>query len=188
VLTFAYTFSLAYLAATLLSSGVGHLFTYVSFRTLVGAHRIIPLRWAPAIAAFVVVSELGGAGMALASLVRGQVVLPDLLLFAAGTLAGLAFTLYLRRLLAERPGIGSCGCSPLGGPLTPVSLVPATFLLLVSLAGMLATAFGLAQPLVLVGTLPPIAMMLPVMWGVTLAGIVILLPATAPTIQPEGQL
>jgi hypothetical protein len=108
------------------------------------------------------------------------------IILAGGVLAGVVFTLYLRRVLTTAVGIVSCGCSPLGGPFTAASLLPAMLLSLLSALGLAAGLAGrsagsgpiLADPRALAG----------IGWGVTLAGLVLLFPASAPSVEAKGGL
>jgi hypothetical protein len=177
---FATTFSLAYLAASLLTSGIGHLVRFARFRTLVREHGAVPARSASLASIAVVAFELAVGSSALGILLREDAGAFQGLLFGACAVAGVVFTGYVRWLLRHALPAASCGCSPFAGPLTPASIAPAAGLLLVSVLG-LATV-GLGSPL-----LPPIAhrsvdvfLALPFLWGITLAGIILLFPASMP--------
>jgi hypothetical protein len=78
-------------------------------------------------------------------------------------------------LLQNPAGITSCGCSSFASPLTIASIVPALALALVSLSGLVITAFGYGNTLN-----SGFAMVLPLVWGVTLALIINLVPASMP--------
>jgi hypothetical protein len=171
--------ALSYLGATMAASGAAHLVRFGRFRGHVRAHAIVPARLQTPAAVVVALLE-GGVGLAaVASLFAAEVVTRSALL-ALGVLAGTAFLFYLRRLLWVRGMRGSCGCSPLDGPLTPVSLLPAAAVVVASLLGLVATLAGSDATAVR----DPLCLLM-AGWGVTLALLVILLPATMPPVQAE---
>lgn len=173
---FAVPFALAYVAATLLPSGLGHLARPDLFRAALRSHRLLP-----AIVARPFVAALGGAetaaGLAAVLLLAGAalpVSAAQLLAAAAGT--GASFLAYLLVLLISRPRRAlACGCSPWSGTLSRASLAPAAGLLLAGLLGRAAASAG-ALEVAAVGA----DAALPILWGVTLAAVVGLLPVTAP--------
>lgn len=179
-MTFLYDLSLAYVAATLVISGIGHVLGFAHFRDLIRAHNIIPARLAVATAVLVIGFELVGAVTSLAVLLNENIAVRASLLFAVCAAAGGAFAFYIRRLLRHPEGITSCGCSPFADPLTPASIVPALTLLLMSLLGLVAAGLGYSGALGVTYGLLGISVALPLAWGVTLAVIVILLPASMP--------
>jgi uncharacterized membrane protein len=179
-MTFLYYLSLGYVAATLMISGIGHVLGFAHFRDLIRAHSIIPTRMATATAVLVIGFELVGAVTSLAVLLNEEIAVRALPLFAVCAIAGGAFAFYIRRLLGRPEGITSCGCSPFAGPLTPASIVPGLTLLLMSLLGLMASGLGYSGALGVTYGLLGISIALPLAWGVTLAVIVILLPASMP--------
>ncbi|HEX8071329.1 MAG TPA: MauE/DoxX family redox-associated membrane protein [Pyrinomonadaceae bacterium] len=179
-MTFIYYLSLGYVAATLLTSGIGHALGAARFRDLVRAHDIIPRDLVPATTLLVIAFELIAGAGALAVLLKAELVARAALLFAGCAVAGGAFACYIRRLL-RRPGrVSSCGCSPLAGPLTPVAVVPACALLLLSALGLVAAGLGYGRALGVAYGLLGGAVALPLAWGVTLALLIIMLPASMP--------
>jgi hypothetical protein len=179
-MTFVYYLSLGYVAATLMTSGFGHVLGVAHFRDLVRAHSIIPAGLVTATALLVMAFELVAGGSSLAVLLKAEIAARASLLFAVCAAAGVAFAFYIRRLLRRPEGVTSCGCSPLAGPLTPVSIVPAFALLLMSVLGMVAASLGYGRPLGVAYGLLGISVALPLVWGVTLALIIIMLPASMP--------
>jgi hypothetical protein len=119
--------------------------------------------------------EVGIGGAIALALLGPAVHLAPWALALGSAACGVAFLVYLRRLLAQPAGAESCGCSPLASPLTRVSLVPSVALLAVSAAGLAAGMLQGAsiEPLPGSGTL----LMLSVGWGATLALLVLVLPA-----------
>jgi hypothetical protein len=179
-MTFIYYLSLGYVAATLMTSGLGHALGIAHFRDLVRAHSIIPAGLVTATALLVIAFELVAGGSSLAVLLKEEVAAGASLLFAVCAAAGVAFAFYIRRLLHRPEGITSCGCSLLASPLTPVSIVPALALLLMSMLGMVAAGLGYGRPLGVAYGQMGISIALPLVWGVTLALIIIMLPASMP--------
>ena len=186
-MTFFYYLSLGYVAATLMISGIGHVLGFAHFRDLIRAHSIIPTRLAVATAVLVIGFELVGAVTSLAVLLNEENAVRASLLFAVCAAAGGAFAFYIRRLLRRPEGISSCGCSPFAGPLTPASMVPALALLLMSLLGLVAVGLGYNSPLGVTYGLQGISVALPLVWGLTLAVIIILLPASMPQPATHGR-
>jgi hypothetical protein len=179
-MTFAYYLSLGYVAATLLTSGLGHVLGVAHFRDLVRAHNIVPAGLVTATTLLVIAFELGVGASLPAVLLREEIAAWASLLFAVCAAAGVAFAFYIRRLLRRPEGITSCGCSLLASPLTPLSIVPALALLFMSLLGMVAASLGYGRPLGVAYGLMGSAVALPLVWGVTLALIIIMLPASMP--------
>lgn len=165
--------ALALVAAVLLATGGAHLAGLGGFSRLLGHHGLVPGALAAPLAVGVTLGELAAGAAALAALAGGDPRLGTTA-FATALGAGAAFIVYLRRLL-EAGHTGSCGCSPLASPLTPASFVPASALAVAGVLGLVARwAAGPAPP-------PGGAWSaLPVAWGVTLAALVLLLPASAP--------
>ena len=178
-MTFVYYLALGYLAAGLIASGIYHATRWTSFGEIVRSHRIVPVGLATPLAILITVLELVAGTAALGVLFSKEVAARAPLLFSVCTVLGIVFALYVRQLLRARAhdpaGITSCGCSSFAGPLTIASIIPALALAVVSLLGLATTAFGFGTTLdqnFVVG--------LPLVWGVTLAMLVNLLPASMP--------
>ncbi len=173
-MTFIHYIALSYVAASLMASGVHHVTRIAGFRDIVRSHRIIPAGLAMPLAILVTVFELLVGGTAIAALFRVEVSAQTPLLFSVCAVIGLAFALYVRQLFRSPEGITSCGCSSFDSPLTVASIIPALMLVLVSLLGLASNAFRF-------GNAPsPRLLVLPLVWGATLALIINLLPASMP--------
>lgn len=166
--------ALALHGAILATTGIGHVVGLRGFSALLREHGLIPGRLVIPVALGVVMVEIGLAGAALIALYE----LADMgtppastrpLLFAALGIAS-CFVVYLSALLRGRRSFSSCGCSPLASPLTLFSLVPA--LAVVLSAGLALVSFDPNTN----GPTPVFS----VLWGITLGGIVLLVPATIP--------
>lgn len=179
-MTFVYYLAVGYVAATLLTSGMSHGMGLAGFRDVVRSHGFVPASLATPVAAFVTILELAAGGAALAVLLSEEAAARASLLFAVCAVMGVAFALYVRRLLRRPEGITSCGCSPFESPLTWASVVPACALLLASALGLAAAAFGWGRPLDAAYQSLGISVILPLVWGVTLSLIINLLPASVP--------
>lgn len=179
-MSFVYQLALGYVAATLLASGLGHALWPGGFRDSVRSHGVVPARLAGLVAALVTALELAAGAAAVAVLSSAGAAAWASVLFAACAATGVAFALYVRRLLARPEGIASCGCTPLGGPLTPASLVPACALALASLSGLAGASLGRAETLGAAYGSLGVSALLPVAWGATLAFVINMLPASAP--------
>ena len=171
-MTFIYYATVSYLAASLISSGLHHGTRIAGFSEIVQSHRVVPRVIAPVITTLVTLCELAAGGAALAVLFNEKVAVWASLIFAGCIAMGLVFSLYVGRLLRDPEGITSCGCSAFSSPLTRASLIPAIALTLVSLLA-LATSNPSTE-------LPKTMLVLPLFWGVTLALIINLLPASMP--------
>ena len=174
-MTFLYYLALSYLAASLVPIGVYHGARLGNFSLIVQSHRIVPAVVAVPLAILVAVFELAAGATALAALFNEEAAKVTGLLFSICAAVGLAFTLYVYRLLRHPEGITSCGCSSFASPLTIASVVPALALLLVSLLGLVPAVSGFGSTL---NDGSDIALALPLCWGATLALIVNLLPAS----------
>lgn len=188
MLTFIFAFSLAYIATALLTSGLGHVVQFRQFREVIRSHGIFPpfLAWPAAVG--VVSCEVIFASMAL---MMGMGEEPALLaagVFIACAGMGWAFLLYVRMLLRTSPHVTSCGCSLFSSPLTPASLAPALALTIVSLLGVTAALVNPDALSTVRGTQASSLGSLSFVWGATLAGIVLLLPASMPLPLREEQL
>lgn len=172
-MTFIYYLALAYLAAALIGGGIHHAARLTSFGDIVRSHRIIPARVAMPLTVVVTVFELAAGSVALVVLFREEIAPRASLLFSICTAIGLVFALYVRQLLRSPAGISSCGCSSFASPLTTASIVPALALVLVSLSGLVTTALGFRNTLN-----SGFVVVLPLVWGVTLATIINLVPAS----------
>lgn len=189
MLTFLSLLAPAFIAAILLTTGIGHLRSFGDFAVLVRDHGVLPVGVARVAAGGVVAVELlVGAGAA--ALVAGAVP-PGVgaALTGLSGVIGLAFLAYVGRLL-RRPGVaGGCGCSPMAAPLTRLSRVPAAALAAVAAFGLLAAALRPGDNMPAVASLPAHAVAaaaLPVLWGVALAAVVLLVPAAAGEPEPEA--
>src|SRR5687768_15185799 len=174
-MTFIYYVTLGYLAVALMGGGVQHGARLTSFSDVVQSHRIIPARIAMPVAILVTVFELAAGGAALFILFSEDVAARAPVLFSICTVIGVVFALYVRQLLRNPRGITSCGCSSFASPLTIASIVPALSLALVSALGLATTALGFGNTVK-----PNFSVVLPLVWGVTLALLVNLLPASMP--------
>lgn len=173
MLRFAHLCGLCFVAATLLATGASHLAGLRGFTGLLRQHGLLPGGLAAPLAVLVTGAELT-VGVAAVAALGGASPLLSTASFAAAFGLGGAFVVYLRRLLAAGHN-GSCGCSPLASPLTAASVVPAGSLIAVGAGGLLARLSDAAE------VLPPQPWSsLAVGWGLTLAILVLLLPATSP--------
>ena len=180
MLDFMLHFAVAYAAATLLSSGLAHAARFRDFAALIRAHGLLPAPAAVAAAAVVAFEATAGI-VAAGSLVGWWEPRTAATAWALGSCvaAGCGFWLYVRRLLSSPVKIDACGCSPVSSPLTPASLAPSATLVAVSLVGLLALA---VPP----GPLAPGPVVLAGLWGVTVAALLVLFPASAPASRGKG--
>ncbi len=180
MLTFIFAFSLAYIATALLTSGLGHVVQFRQFRELIHSHGIFPpsLAWPAAVG--VVSCEVILASLALMAVIGREPTLLVTAVFVISTGVGWAFLLYVRSLLKISDKVTSCGCLPFPSPLTAASLAPALSLTIVSLLGATATLLSLAAPATFAGHHASYFYSLPCVWGATIAGAVLLLPASMP--------
>ena len=174
---FIYYLALSYLAASLITAGLYHGTRLTSFSRIVRSHRTVPVVFALPLAILVSAFELVAGATALTGLFSEEVARVAGLLFSACAATGLAFALYVRRLLRNPEGITSCGCSAFTSPLTIASVIPSVALLLMSLSGLATTALGFRSNL---NSESGMALALPMVWGGTLALIVNLFPASMP--------
>lgn len=173
MLSFLDLCGLAFVASALLATGGAHFAGLPGFARLLREHGLLPGTIALPLAVLVAGVELASGLAALGALASGKPRLATAA-FAAALGAGAAFLVYLRRLL--RAGhTGSCGCSPLASPLTPASFVPAASLVAAGAIGLLVRWAATSDALV-----PRSWGGLAIAWGVTLAALVLLLPASAP--------
>lgn len=187
MITLVYYLNLSYIATTFLTSGIAKMLWFAQFRELLRSHRVIPTKFIVLVSVIVVVFEIVVGGISLAAILRNKVATYALLLFSMCIAAGCIFFWYIRQLLRYRVGIASCGCSPLPSPLTPASLVPSTTLILLSVAGLAVTSLEFGQMLSIGREQAGIAVTLSILWGITLAGIIILLPASMPRLMANGR-
>lgn len=179
LISFLYSFGLAYLAAALLASAAGHVLRFPAFHDLVRVHAIVPQRLSGPAALCVLSFELAAATTALLLAWRDRVDLALAVLLCGTTLiAGLGFLSYVRRLLRSGSP-ASCGCSPLAGPTTAASAVPAAALVVISAVTLAAAVVLAAAPSAAVAV-DGVVGALPQLWGVTVAVGVMLVPASAP--------
>lgn len=165
-------FSLSFIAATLLVSGLGHTLRPANFGRVIGSHGVFP-RWLTAWAAIAVCFfELSVGAAAALSLRPSASFAERATALAAAAGAGIGFWVYLRHLLSHPGSATTCGCSPLSAPLTAASLAPSIGLVVVSVLGFAGTAAaGLSTHT------SGLDKALPCLWGVTLAGLTLLYPA-----------
>ena len=169
---FASDFSLSFIAATLLVSGVVHLYSPAEFQRVIRSHRVFSSWLAGWIGISVSFFELSLGTLAVVSLRRAANVGTRVTVLVTAVVAGAAFWIYLRRLLSNPGDANTCGCSPLSAPLTKASLAPSIALMIVSFLGVTATlAVGLDNDVT------GVERVLPCLWGVTLSGITLLYPA-----------
>lgn len=174
-MTFVYYVALGYLATGLLASGIHHAARLTSFSDIVRSHRIISARVAMPLTILITVLELAAGSAALVVLFSAEGNARAPLLFSICTAIGIVFALYVRQLLRNPAGITSCGCSSFASPLTIASIVPALALTLVSLSGFVISTLGFGNSIN-----SGFAVVLPLVWGVTLALIINLVPASMP--------
>lgn len=173
----------AFLAGIWLTAGLGHVVAWSRFRRTIVTHRLMAPIWAPLVATAIPAMELALGGLAARTVLRGEVVPTSVSLGSA--MLALLFGLYLNGLLRRGPTPGvSCGCSPLAGPVTPWSLLPAWTVLF---AALLVAVLGDVAPADLSSS-PAGGRTLAVLWGLTLAGLVLLLPAVATDPSPPRHL
>lgn len=173
--------ALAYIAFTLLVTGTFHVIRFRDLRQLVKAQGIVRASLTDVAAAALAAFEVAVGTLALASVMGEQ---REPWIPALSALAGLAFVLYVRRLLGTRPRPLSCGCSPVAGGVTRASLLPAATLLAMGVAALLAQAvLGSVGP---EQWEPPASgRALATGWGFLLAWSVMLVPAVVP--QPDSR-
>lgn len=180
MLTFLSYFSLAYVAAMLLTTGIGHVVRFTEFKAIVRMHGLISASLSPMVSVAAVAFELFAGSVAVALILWSNTALLTVLLFVACAAVGCLFVYYVWRLLRHPAGMTSCGCSPFESPLTPASIMPAGALMLVSLTGLLATGCRWGLSSTIVPEITGVTMALPLAWGGTLAGIIMLFPITVP--------
>lgn len=188
---FVYGLSFTFLSVMLLISGVGHATGFARFCTTLRDHGIVPHAHSGLIAAVVTGVELV-TGAVLASVLVSPAIAPPYVAAAARSYAavsaalGVAFLLYLRRLLRQPPRALSCGCSFLSGQLTPASLAPAASLVILSLLAFATTL--VAGQAAFFRTVEAASAELSIGWGATLAVLVLVVPAAvAPRVDWEGR-
>ena len=180
MLSFVTPFALAYVATTLLAGAVGHAARLGSFHDLIREHAIIPPRGAPLAALLTLLAEPVGGTAAIVLLLRQSDAAATLLLFAATGGLGVGFHLYIRRLLGQPHTTSGCGCTPLSSPLTPASLLPSAALVMVSAAGLATALVSDWTPVAAPGSGGSLSLLAP-LWGMTVAVLVMLAPASMPS-------
>jgi hypothetical protein len=181
VLEFFLYFGFAYIATTLLATGLNHVGGFTAFRDLVKAHGIVPSRWILPVVSAIVVLELVAGGLAIGLLVGALSPALAAPVFALCACAGFVFLLYIRRLLQQPVRTSSCGCLPVSTPLTQSSLTPSGSLVVVSVSGLAAAANAQADA----GASGPVV--LAALWGVTLASLLVLSQAALPAAVGGGR-
>jgi|GEM_PF-6451239 len=180
MLSFVILGGLALVAVVLATTGVAHLADPAGFARLLRGHDLLPRALALPAALVVGLVECLVAIAALAALAGAGGPRFASLAFAAALVVGVGFLAYLRRLL-DSGHTGSCGCTPLASSLTPASFVPAAALTTAGALGLAAVWLAGSGPGVSSATSAATPWgALAIAWGVALAGLVLLLPATAP--------
>jgi hypothetical protein len=182
MLPFVFRCGLAFVAALLTATGGSHLVRLPDLARLLRHHRLLPPAAALPAALAVTAVELATAATAAGALVAGSWRLAAAA-SAAAVISGGGFVAYLRQLVRRSGRGGSCGCTPFDSPLTPASFAPAAGLVAAGALGLALSPAGSLDP-----TAGPAWSMLPVVWGLSLAGLVALLPATAPRSSEPGVL
>ncbi len=179
MLSFVTQGGLALIAVVLATTGAAHLADLPAFARLLRGHELLPRGLALPAALVAGLVECLVAASAVAAL-AGSGPRFATFAFAAALMAGVGFLAYLRSLL--RSGhTGSCGCTPLASPLTPASFVPAGSLATTGFLGLGAIWLAGGGPAVSIQVVPATPWgALAVAWGAALAGLILLLPATAP--------
>jgi hypothetical protein len=186
MISFWPAFGFAYVATTLLVSAVSHAVRFGSFRDLIRDHAIIPSRGAPLAACLTLLAEATVGAAALVLLLRQSATAAALLLFAAVGALGIGFLLYIRRLL-RRPHTGSgCGCTPLSSPLTPASQLPSAALAVVSATALAAVALLDTRQAAGFDSGGSLSALAP-LWGVSLSFLVMLVPASMPSVAADSR-
>jgi hypothetical protein len=190
---FIYGLSFAFISAMLLVSGLGHATRFARFRSTLRDHGIVPHAHSGLIAAFVTGVELLTGAIVASVLILPAAMPPHdaaaappyVAVTIASAALGIAFLMYLRRVLRQPPRALSCGCSFLSGQLTPASLAPAGSLLIVSLLAFATTLVAGQAAFFRAGE--GSSAVLSIGWGATLAVLVLVLPAAvAPRVESEG--
>ena len=167
---FLVLFALAYLATLFLAGAAGHIVRFRNFRLLIREHGIVPHTWSGLAAAAVCGFELLAGVAALLSLRQFAGQRMRIFTLAGAALAGVAFQIYVRRLLRKAGSVTSCGCSPLSAPLTHASLALSTGVVCFSLCGLGAAGAPNPSP-------GGLLLALPYLWGLIFAGMTVLYPA-----------
>jgi len=165
-------FASSFIATTLLVSGISHLSRPADFTSVVRSHAVFPSWAAGLIAIAVSIFELFVGALAALSVAPKVSFATRVITFAAAGGGGLAFWVYLRRLLSRPGGATTCGCSPLSAPLTKASQAPSIGLVIVSAIGLLEAATIGSE-----SRLNGFEAVLPSLWGITVSGITLLYPA-----------
>ena len=183
---FASGLSFAFLSVVLLAGGLGHALRFARFRSVLSDHRTVPHAATGVVAAVVTGAELLIGAAFAAALFVPATALSRVAVTVASLVLGVAFLLYLGRVLQQPPRALSCGCSFLSGQLTPVSLVPAVGLVLASVIAIAMVRFG--GEAAFIGLTGTPAAVLSIGWGATLAILVLVLPAAvAPRVEVDGR-
>lgn len=172
-------FACGYVGATFLLSGGYHAIALGKFRKHLRRHQIVPRSLRAAVAVAVTVFELVMGCAAVMIGFQGSSTMTRTAVFGLSAAAGFLFLLYLRSLLRRGAG-GDCGCLPLNSPLTPVSLFPAAAILGVSVLGAASTVAGSGSVV-----RDSVLLLFPAGWGITLACLAPLFPATMPPLRVQ---
>jgi hypothetical protein len=192
--------ALGLVAAVLLPGGLLHLARLRTFTGTIRAHGVLAPAVAAPAAVVVALAETGIGAAALLAAVRGQAPLP---LLAAAALLGATLTGYVW-VLRRRPDPGvDCGCTPLPAPISAASLLPGGVLAAVAGTALVASAVvpvasgvsgggpgsggGFGPPWTFDGPGAVAALWaFGLLWGGTLAVLVVLVPASTPRVATDG--
>jgi hypothetical protein len=179
MISLAYYATLAFVVTLVWVSGVAHLLRLAHFAAVLQAHNLIPRRFTRLTASAVTALEWGIGLASFALLLNRPLPAAAMFLHTACLLSALAFAGYVRRLLHSQPqGVG-CGCTALSGPLTAASIVPALAWGLASVVGILAS-WAMNTDMGLGASVTTGVLSLSIGWGVLMAALVTVFPATAP--------
>lgn len=178
-------FGLAYVAASLLVSAASHIGRPGAFRDVIRQHAIIPARTVPVAAALTISAETTAGVVALVLLLRRPASPSAQLLFAATTAMGVGFLIYIRRLIRRRHTGSGCGCTPWASPVTAASQLPSAALVGFSAAGLVSIWLQSWLHDGESSASGELSVMAP-LWGLTLAGMILLVPASMPPLTADG--
>ena len=148
MLTFLGCFSMAYIATTLGVTGLQHLAHHGAFREILRQHGLLPAALVTPTAVLVTALELLLPAGAVIALAADAATTPAAYITGGSAgLLGLAFLLYILRLLGSPAHALACGCSPFAGETSRLSLLPGAGLALAALLGLAGVAGGGAASL-----------------------------------------
>lgn len=164
----------SFVTILLTASALGHLLRFGRFRAVIQSHGTVPRALILPAALAVLVFELSVAA-GCATILWSEDESPwQARFFALAAAGGFLFAAYIRVLLQHPEGVQSCGCTPLEGLLSPISLAP-------GLALMMAGAIGWMYSGELFMAEQALPKLLGSGWGLTLALLTMLLPASLGT-------